>query len=186
VALLNHPDRLADAMGMINDEVCDVSVRCAFITLILCLIDPRTHEITLGNAGHMSPIFRRGDRTIEEPADENVRGYPLGIERGFRYRTHRTVLGPGESVVMFSDGISEAMDSRGELYSVERIHAKVAGMGRAEPAELGEALIEDVRRHLGGCEQNDDISLVVFRRAAGADGQRAPNPMAPCDEETIR
>jgi len=164
VALLNHPDRLADALGMINDEICDVSVRSSFITLVLCLIDPQTHEITMGNAGHMSPIFRRRDGTIEEPADDNVRGYPLGIERGYRYRTDRTVLGPGESVVLYSDGISEAMDSRGELYSAERIHAQVAGMAHAEPASLGEALIEDVRRHLGDCDQNDDITLVVFGR----------------------
>lgn len=164
VALLNHPDRLADALGMINDEICDVSVRASFITLVLCLIDPPTHEITMGNAGHMSPIFRRRDGTIEEPADDNVRGYPLGIERGYRYRTDRTVLGPGESVVLYSDGISEAMDSRGELYSAERIHAQVAGMAHADPARLGEALIEDVRRHVGDCDQNDDITLVVFGR----------------------
>jgi len=164
VALLNHPDRLAEALGMINDEICDVSVRASFITLVLCLIDPQTHEITMGNAGHMSPIFRRRDGTIEEPADDNVRGYPLGIERGYRYRTNRTVLGPGESGVLYSDGISEAMNSHGELYSVERIHAQVAGMAGAEPARLGEALIEDVRRHLGDCDQNDDISLVVFGR----------------------
>jgi serine phosphatase RsbU (regulator of sigma subunit) len=165
VALLNHPDSLADAMHAINNEVCDVSVRADFITLAICLIDPSTHEITLGNAGHMSPVFRRADGTIEEPADEEIRGYPLGVERGFHYRTHATRLSPGESALVFSDGISEAMNCRGELYSVERIHRHLAGMSGAGPAELGKTLVEDVRRHLGDCDQNDDISLVVFRRA---------------------
>jgi serine phosphatase RsbU (regulator of sigma subunit) len=164
VALLNHPDNLADAMHAINNEVCDVSVQAAFITLAICLIDPRTHEITLGNAGHMSPVFRRADGTIEEPADENIRGYPLGVERDFRYRTHATPLKPGESVLLFSDGVSEAMNCRGELYSSERIHRHLAGLSGAGPAELGKTLVEDVRRYLGDCDQNDDISLVVFRR----------------------
>ena len=165
LALLRHPDNLADAMYAINNEICAVSVQASFITMALCLIDPRTHEITLGNAGHMSPVFRRSDGTIEEPADENIRGFPLGVERDVHYRTHSTLLASGELVVLYSDGISEATNARDELYSDEQIHHCLANSGQAGPAEFGAALIEDVRRHANGCDQSDDISLVVFQRS---------------------
>jgi len=165
VALLNHPDRIAHAVNVINNEICDASVGARFMTLVLAVINPNTHEVTLANAGHMSPIFCRADGAIHEPAGSNVRGYPLGIVREFPYKTMSTSLGPGETVVLFSDGISEATNSHDELYSVERVGERLGKMEGRGAAEIGQALIEDVRRHAAGCQQADDISLVVFRRA---------------------
>jgi serine phosphatase RsbU (regulator of sigma subunit) len=57
------------------------------------------------------------------------------------------------------------MNPRGDLYSVERIGEQLRGMKGKAPAQIGEALLTDLRRHTAGCEQNDDISLVVFGRA---------------------
>jgi serine phosphatase RsbU (regulator of sigma subunit)/pSer/pThr/pTyr-binding forkhead associated (FHA) protein len=167
VSLLNHADHLDKAMNAINQEICDASVDASFLTLVLCVINPRTHEITIANAGHMSPMLFRGDGSINEPADTDIRGYPLGIVRDSGYKTVSTTLAPGESVVLFSDGISEAMDSQEELYSIDRIREQLEGMEGKGPAEIGQALLEDVRRHGGDCEQSDDISLVVFQRVPG-------------------
>ncbi|HUT89327.1 MAG TPA: SpoIIE family protein phosphatase [Thermoguttaceae bacterium] len=164
VALLSCPDRIDEAMHRINNEICDASTGGTFLTLVLCVIDPQTHDVTLANAGHMSPMFRRADSSIEEPAESNVRGFPLGIVRDSRYATTTVGLAAGESVLMFSDGISEATSLEDELYSDERVGGQLRRMEADTAAGIGQALLEDVRRHAAGCEQSDDISLVVFRR----------------------
>jgi serine phosphatase RsbU (regulator of sigma subunit) len=165
VALLSQPDRIADAMTAINNEVCEASLDAAFVTLVLCVIDPAKHEITLANAGHMSPLVRRADGTIDAPADREVRGYPLGVHKNADYKTAPTALAPGESMLLYSDGISEAMNSADELYTDERVCEQLAGTQGKTARQIGETLLEDVRCHTGDCEQSDDISLVVFQRA---------------------
>ena len=165
IALLSRPDDLAGAVDAINNEISAAGTEAAFVTLVLCVVNPQTHEVTIANAGHFSPMLRRADGTIEQPADDNVRGYPLGIVPDVPYRTTSIRLAAGESLVLYSDGISEAMNPRGDLYSVERIGEQLRGMKGKAPAQIGEALLTDLRRHTAGCEQNDDISLVVFGRA---------------------
>jgi len=164
VALVSAGDNVAEAIREINNEICHASTGGTFLTLVLCVVNPKTHEITLANAGHMSPMFRRADGSVEEPAESNIRGLPLGIVRDSPYKTASTTLAAGESVVLFSDGISEAASPEDELYSVERVAEQLRRMGGRRAAEIGQALLQDVRRHAAGCEQNDDISLVVFRR----------------------
>ncbi len=164
VALLSHPRDLGRAVGEINNEICEASTGGTFLTLVLCLVDSTKHEITIANAGHMSPMFRRRDGTIDEPAESGVRGLPLGILRDFSYATISAPLAAGESVVLFSDGISEAVNRQDELYSDERILKQLRRTEGKTAAEIGQALLEDVRRHAAGCEQSDDIALVVFRR----------------------
>jgi sigma-B regulation protein RsbU (phosphoserine phosphatase) len=165
VALLSHPQNVARAVCEINNEICEASAGGTFLTLILCVIDPRTHQITIANAGHMSPMFRRNDGTVEQPAESDVRGLPLGIVRDFSYGTISAPLAAGESVVLYSDGISEAVNSQDELYADERIVDQLRRTEGKTAAQIGQGLLEDVRRHAAGCEQSDDISLVVFRRA---------------------
>jgi serine phosphatase RsbU (regulator of sigma subunit)/pSer/pThr/pTyr-binding forkhead associated (FHA) protein len=164
VALLNQPQHVGQALGIINNELCEVCTGGTFLTLILCVIDPGTHQITMANAGHMSPMFLRGDGTIDQPAESDVRGLPLGIVEGYSYGTVSAPLGAGESVVLYSDGISEATSARDELYGDERISEQLRRTEGRGAAETGQALLDDVRRHAAGCPQSDDVSLVVFRR----------------------
>lgn len=164
MALLSHSENIADAMAAVNKEVCDAGAEVSLATLGLCVLDPATHEVTVASAGHMSPMIVRNDGTIHEPAVDSVRGYPLGVEAGSRYPTDRALLAPGEIVVLFSDGISEAMSTSEERYSIQRIRGQLARTKAKEPAEIGQALLDDVQRHVAGYEQNDDMSLIVFRR----------------------
>jgi len=164
VALLSYPDDLARAMSDINREFCSASRKAAFMTLAVCVIDPETHEITIANAGHPSPLVRRVDGTVDKLVDREASGCPLGVLTDCQYKTTTETLGPGEIVVLYSDGITEARNSDGGLYSIERLRRQVSAMKGKGPAETGRALMEDVRRHAGDREQNDDIALVVLGR----------------------
>jgi len=164
VALLRHPDNVARAMNSLNDDMCHTGSEISLASLILCVVNPRSHELTIANAGHMSPIFRRNDGAVDERLGDEVGGYMLGVEPEFPYETGTTRLAPGEFVVLYSDGISDAMNAAGQRYTVEGIRRQLLGIGARSPAEIGEALLDDVRRHAAGTDQHDDMALVVFRR----------------------
>jgi len=166
VALLSSADNIGDAMNRLNREVCDAGFEMSFVTLVLCVLDPKTHEVAIANAGHLAPLFCRTDSTIDHAIGDSVRGHPLGIEREYRYKADRTRVEPGEFVVLLSDGIIYAMDPKEEPYSLHRTYKQLISMKTKAPDEVGQMLLADVRRHVGDSEQDDDISLVVFRRDA--------------------
>jgi serine phosphatase RsbU (regulator of sigma subunit) len=74
-------------------------------------------------------------------------------------------LGPGDTVVIYTDGVSEAMNPNSDLYGDDRLRDLVK-KGPADAAELGKIIREDVRLHANGREQNDDITLMTFGRLA--------------------
>ena len=163
VALLMHPDDPIGAMNQINNSVEENTPDDRFITMAICIFDPVTHKMTIVNAGHMSPIIRRADGTIDEPADERVSGLPVGVMDNYDYESVDTELAPGERIVLFSDGISEAMNSKMEEYTMGRIRSLIKNTN--EPSmKLGKILLKDVTKHVSGFKQSDDISLVVFGR----------------------
>ena len=170
VALLRYPDDLGQAASTVNREIYDADGRGGFITLVLCVINPQTHELTVANAGHLAPLRRRPDGTIDELTDRSQSGLPLGVVEDQAYPTSTVAISPGDVVVLYSDGISEAVNPDGEMYTAQRVRKVVAAEKGRPPAETGNALIRDVRRHVGQREQTDDISLVVFGRSVGVDG----------------
>ena len=172
VALLTHPDNFAEAMSQINNAICGAGIDDKFITSGLCVIDTRSHRLTIVNAGHMSPMIRRADGTIDEPADIEMTGLPIGIVEDFVYESVEADTAVGDVVVLFSDGISEAMNSNNEEYSIDRIRQKLRSVD-LPPDKLGEFLLKDVKDHVGGHIQSDDITLVVFGRV---DASEQPTP----------
>lgn len=164
VALLTTSHAIDLAMGILNNSICSASLEDKFITMALCVINSKTHELTIVNAGHMSPMIMRADGAIDEPADETVSGLPIGVLEDYEYESVTTKLAPGETVVIFSDGISEAMNVKNETYGTERIRQKLRTV-RLAPEPLGQFLLKDVRAHVAGHQQSDDISLVVFGRS---------------------
>jgi sigma-B regulation protein RsbU (phosphoserine phosphatase) len=113
----------------------------------------------------MSPIIRRADGSLDEPAGPDNSALPIGVDPDCRFQVVRAQLSPGDSVVIFSDGISEAMNGSGAEYTVGRIREQVHEHG-PQASDLGPTLLDDVRGHVAGSKQNDDMTLVVFSRAA--------------------
>ncbi len=165
-ALLGSARNLRLALDSMNREIRAVASEGGFVTLALCVIDPMRHKVTVASAGHMSPILRRNDGTLDEPAGDAVRGFPLGFADQPECKTTIRTIGPGECVALFSDGITDAMDARQQAYSIERLRAGIAGMTTTDPAAVGEALLADVQSHSAGQPQSDDMAMVVFGRLA--------------------
>ncbi|MBX3438994.1 MAG: SpoIIE family protein phosphatase, partial [Planctomycetaceae bacterium] len=157
-----HVDRVDAAVSQINDHMCDKAVEGRFVTFIATQLDPAKNSISVVNAGHMSPIVRKADGTIEELPESSV-GIPLGVMEGFPYTAVQRTLDPGDTVVIYTDGVSEAMNHKSELYGLDRLRDFVA-KGPRHADDLGAAVRNDVRRHADGRAQNDDITMMVFGR----------------------
>jgi serine phosphatase RsbU (regulator of sigma subunit) len=144
--------------------MCAHSADGRFVTFILAVIDLDTHAMSLVNAGHMSPVIRKPDGTVESFHEEQI-GIPIGILEDYPYEVVTRVIQPGEMLVIVTDGVDEAMNPAGELYTKERVLEFVKA-GSPNAARLGIALLEDVRRHAAGRPQNDDITIMAFGRRA--------------------
>jgi serine phosphatase RsbU (regulator of sigma subunit) len=150
------------AIAAINKHMCSSMVEGRFVTYVLVIIDLATHEMTLANAGHMSPLIRKIDGSVDQFPDESI-GIPVGITEDYPYEVVTRTIEPGETVVIITDGVDEAMNPAGELYTKERVVEFVKNSSpRAD--ELGKALLADVRRHANGRPQNDDITIMTFGR----------------------
>ncbi|QDT99084.1 SpoIIE family protein phosphatase [Gimesia aquarii] len=153
------------AVEAINDHMCDSAVEGRFVTYVLVILDTRNHRLSLVNAGHMSPMILKPDGIIDEFPEESI-GVPIGVMEGFPYEVVERDLAPGEIVVLFTDGVDEAMNPEGELYTLDRMRDFIKANRDKNAAELGQALLADVRRHANGRPQNDDITIMTFGRVS--------------------
>ena len=146
-----------------NLHVYEADLPGRFVTLALAEIDAATHQITLANAGHMPPLVRRADGTVTTIGTEEDSGLPLGIKRDETYGTITTVLAPGEVVVMFTDGVTDAMNKKDQPFGSDNLRKAVATAGRG-PSQVGDDVLRALRAHVGSRPQFDDIALVCFGR----------------------
>jgi serine phosphatase RsbU (regulator of sigma subunit) len=153
----------ARVVGQLNDDLCAMRTEGRFITFLLALLDGERHELTVVNAGHMGPLLRRADGQIEVIGEEQA-GLPLGVSAGQSFAPVQTPVGPGDVVVLYTDGVSEAMNVEGRQFRLPRLREALALAPSSAPA-VGEAILAAVRRHAAGHPQSDDLTLLCFGRA---------------------
>ena len=160
---LCHVHDVGSAVNAINNHMCSGAVEGRFVTYVLAIIDLRASEVELAIAGHMSPLIRKPDGTIEE-FDEDSIGVPIGVISNYPFDVISRSIAPGETVLIYTDGVSEAMNPDGKLYSEKKVRDFLKS-GPKGAAELGKALLSDVRKHANGRAQNDDITIMAFSRS---------------------
>jgi len=159
-SLFSEPTPAA-AVRRLNDRLDELNLQ-RFVTMILVVLDPKNHRATIVNAGHMAPLHRRAYGQLEEPG-EKLAGLPLGITGGISYEQLEVEIQPGDTLMLYTDGINESIDAKGEFFTIDRMR-KMLKEHSGSPHELGTALIEEVRQFLGRAPQNDDMCLVCFGR----------------------
>lgn len=156
-----QPDR---ALTLVNRSFLRSHWEGRFVTLVLAVLDPLEHRLAIVNAGHMPPLVRRADGEVEAIGGEQA-GLPLGVADDTVYQTVPLVLEPGDSLVMFTDGISEAMGPDAQLYGLARLRSQMAR--RIDGVEsLGRTILDDVQAFVGDLPQNDDMCLACLGRLA--------------------
>lgn len=159
---MSFTDEVPVAIERVNNHMCHNMVEGRFVTYILGVIDLKTNVITLANAGHMSPVIKKADGTVEEISDETT-GIPIGIMSDYGYDVIERHIAPGDIFTLVTDGVDEAMDPVGNLYGKDRVIDFIRN-GPSDPEQLGREMLADVRAHANGRAQNDDITIMVFGR----------------------
>lgn len=177
----------SEAVAALNQQLSKQGLGY-FITFSLCVLDPVRHELTIVNAGHMPPLVRRARTGMVEALGLDATGPPMGIDQSVEYRQAAATLEPGDLVMMYTDGISEAPNLAGARYGIDRIKHVLAATKDAKG--LVERLLGDVRAFARtrsedttgafpvdqlvsgnpssgpGAPQEDDVCIVAFSRRA--------------------
>jgi serine phosphatase RsbU (regulator of sigma subunit) len=159
IQIESDPSRVVERL---NRDLCASRTEERFITFLLARLDPQQHELTVVNAGHMAPMIRRSDGRIEVIGEE-CEGPPLGIVDDRLYEAVSTSINANDVVVLYTDGVNEAMDNAKQLFGVERLKQTLA-TAPSEVGKVGESILDAVRRHAAGRDQSDDITLLCFGR----------------------
>jgi serine phosphatase RsbU (regulator of sigma subunit)/anti-sigma regulatory factor (Ser/Thr protein kinase) len=167
----------------VNEHLCPDMPAKMFVTCLYGVLDPATGRFRFANAGHDLPYVKTAEGSVELRA----RGMPLGLMSGMTYEEHETLLAPGDSLLLHSDGIVEAHDPQGQMFGFPRLKELVARYPGG--SELIELVLADLHAHTGpGAEQEDDITMVVLQRepAQSPNGRIGPKLLAEFEVPSVQ
>ena len=153
---------LAEAIAAANDRLSENNDANMFVTVWVGIVDLATGEVEYVNAGHNPPLVTRTDGSVEFLVGKS--GPPLAAMGGVPYRKKALHLGAGDGLVLYTDGVTEAVNPAVELYGDAHLREIVTGLLGADGAQaMLSGIVDSVDRFAAGAEQADDITLLGFR-----------------------
>lgn len=156
-----QPAYLAEA---VNRELCQNNDDRMFVTLFLGLLNTRTGVLSFINAGHPAPHLLRGSAAAQIEAKP---GLPLGVRPHAKYASRTLTLDPDDAMFVCSDGVFEALNEEGELFSIERLNRELNCAVGASPTEIVQLIWNAVDAFTGSAPKADDVTALALRWAPG-------------------
>jgi serine phosphatase RsbU (regulator of sigma subunit)/CHASE2 domain-containing sensor protein len=147
-----------------NAEISRDNPESLFVTALAGILDARSGRLAFCSAGHEPPVACQPGSAPERLMHSG--GPPLCVIRDFTYSSAEVELAPGGWLCVVTDGVTEAMNERSELYGTVRLMAVLGTLASAEPQGIVAAVHADVQRFAGKAEQSDDLTLLCVRRNA--------------------
>jgi serine phosphatase RsbU (regulator of sigma subunit) len=163
---LAEAEPIGQALGQVNRFLCENNARFLFVTAMAGVLDLRNGEVSFADAGHEPPCLVRAGGAVERVEKDG--GLVLGLMPDQAYATAKLQLGAGDTLVLFTDGVTEAMGEDGGFFGVEATLAALARGGReASSQAMVEALLGEARAFAGGRGASDDVTVLAvgWRRA---------------------
>jgi sigma-B regulation protein RsbU (phosphoserine phosphatase) len=154
---------LVETITAVNKYLAENIPSNRFVTLFYGELDPKSGSLSFVNAGHNPPLIVHESGTVEHLA---AGGLPLGIIPHAEYREGRTQLQYGDVLVIYSDGVSEAVSPSGEEFGPERLYDVVAQNLKASASGIRDRIESALTKFAQGTPANDDITLVIVKRQA--------------------
>src|SRR5271165_1347348 len=161
----------ARTFNHVNRFLCDHAEVGRYATMFFGILDD-SGKLEYINAGHPSPILLRKDTTQEAFTEGS---FPVGLVPEAEFTTASLQLEPDDTLVLFSDGVTEAMDPEEELYGVARLRAVLQGKTDLPLDEIQKTVLESVENFARGARQGDDVTILVVRYRAVATGITDPD-----------
>jgi sigma-B regulation protein RsbU (phosphoserine phosphatase) len=152
---------LPDLVASINRYACTNSQGgLRFTTAFLAELDPATRRLTYINAGHNQPMLCRKSGALERL---DAGGLPIGISAEAPYQSCSVVLSAGDWLVIFTDGVVEAMNTRGDEYGEPRLLAAIATSSNGTPSDMMQRIMSDLDVFVGNTPQHDDVTCLLLK-----------------------
>ena len=162
-----EPSGPAELLGHVNRHLCAKQIESSFVTAVLAFYQAATRELVYARAGHNPPLLVSARDPSGAAGRSVVRvlkdacGLPLGIDADAPFNEERLALAPGQIVLLYTDGITEAKDAAGELFGIEGIERALIDCDDGAQAVV-RCLTDAVRRHQGLREAGDDQTILVL------------------------
>lgn len=156
-----------DVLAKVNRDLAEDNDACMFVTLFLAVIDIETGEVKYASAGHNPPLLLPKDRAPEwiPPLNELV----AGIMDDAEYTTKTMTMEPGDTLFIYTDGVTEAMDKDKNLYSEDRLVEVMSRCRNMTSEEIIKTIDDSLKAFTGGAEQSDDITMLSMQFVGKSD-----------------
>ena len=150
-----------DVMGRVNSKLCIGNDACMFVTVFCGLLDLKTGQVVCSDGGHNPPLLITSSNGVEYL--HAPKSAALGVFEDMPYHIHELVLKPGDALFLYTDGVTEAMNTENELYSEERLQQSIAELRDQPVAEICHRMIEKIEEFADGAPQADDITMLILK-----------------------
>jgi len=150
-----------ETLSLVNNELCVDNDTVMFATIFSGILNTRTGEVSYSNGGHNPPYLL--SRALGLKVIEDGFGTALGVSNGGIYSTGKITLDTGDGIFLFTDGVTEATDSAGEMYSEERLMNFLANQKDFNPEDIIRATLAEIINFSSGAPQADDITVMAIR-----------------------
>lgn len=158
-----------EAVHHINGNLSGLNVD-RFATALVGILDVSDGSFTYVNAGHIPPVVR--DCSGEVRLLKGSSGLPIGIMEDAEYKANRYEIAGGETLVLFTDGINECMNEKGDMLGLKNLLARIKISQTKTPATIGREICQIANRHMGSSPPFDDMCLVCFGRGCEPENGR--------------
>jgi sigma-B regulation protein RsbU (phosphoserine phosphatase) len=148
-------------LARLNDELSVDNPSGMFVTFLCAVFEPASQRLAIANAGHCRPILL-SDGESPRWAVKHL-GTALGFDPGLAFERTELTLKTGDSLIFYSDGVSEAFNLRDECYGAERLLVEARTLSSRPASEMATALLRDVRAFAGTAPQSDDIAILTVK-----------------------
>ncbi len=156
----------ARLMERLNAQVAKHSPASRFITLFFGLYTPATGALQYVNAGHLPPLVRRADGSFERISGHTGSGLALGMFDRATYATSEVTIAPGDVLVMYTDGITEAENNAGQAFEDAGLEQVVSAAWTEDAQQIGRGILTAVEQYAQDVRLVDDLTALVLKRAA--------------------
>ena len=150
-----------EIMNRVNAQLAKENQASLFVTMILGIVDTATGRMVYGQGGHNPPILVP---VQGKPTYEPAGGMPLGVFEDAKFGERELQLKPGETLLVYTDGVTEAMNQAKDLFGEDRLEKAVTGVADLSPEKIAERVIEQVEGFVLEAERSDDITLLAIQR----------------------
>jgi sigma-B regulation protein RsbU (phosphoserine phosphatase) len=160
-AAAHHPDPV-EALDEVNAQIMPENDMCMFVTVFYGLYDLDKSRLTYASAGHPMPLLRRADGQVEPIPSTG--GMAVGVFDQMGLKQGEIDLDPGDTILVYTDGLDEAVNAHDEQYGLPRAKDWLASTEVTNAPVMIDRLVEAQKKFTGDLEQFDDLTLLIFRR----------------------